>query len=113
MGSTDQLRTWAEFGDTYNVKRYPFMKPQGPHMPITEAYVCIPPALHIRDDEGALWTLGFDYSETEWRGGRWEYDVLRNARKTGAFARTIEFRKGKIIIFGADGRRVWNGRTFV
>ncbi len=97
----------------YNLDKFGFMRPQGPHMPITESYVSIPPALFVRDEENALWTLGFDYSETAWRGGQFEYDVVRNGRKTGEFARQIEFRNKKVIILGADGRRVWNGRQFV
>lgn len=97
----------------YNLKIFDHMKPQGPAMPITEPYVCIPPALWIRDNEDALWTLGFDYDEREWRGGQYEYDIVRNGEKTGDFGRTIEFRRGKVIIWGADGRRVWNGRAFV
>ena len=32
----------------YDLQKYPFMKPQGPHMPVTEASVCIPPALWVR-----------------------------------------------------------------
>jgi len=96
----------------YNLKRYPFMKPQGPHMPITEAYVCIPPALVIRDDEGSLWTLGFDQGST-WRTGEYEYDVVRNGVKTGEHACRIEFRKRKVYIYGEAGWRCWNGRTFV
>ena len=98
---------------SYNLNKWQFMRPQGPHMPVTEAYVSIPPALWIRDDEGALWTLGFDYSEAEWRTGRYEYDVVRNGQKTGDFARTIEFRQHKVVIHGADGRRVWSGRQFI
>lgn len=98
---------------SYSLKRFPFMTPQGPHMPITEAYVAIPPALWIRDNENALWTLGFDYNEAEWRGGKYEYDVVRNGTKTGAFARVIEFRKGAVRIFGSEGWRTWNGKTFV
>lgn len=97
----------------YNLNRLPHMRPQGPHMPITESYVSIPPALYIRDEENALWTLGFDYDEREWRTGKWEYDVVRNGVKTGDFARVIEFRKRRVIILGADGRRVWNGKQFV
>ena len=73
----------------YDLSKFTFMRPQGPHMPITERYVSIPPALVIRDEEGALWTLGFDYNEAEWRGGRYEYDVVRNGVKTGEFARNI------------------------
>lgn len=102
--------------EQYNLNpagRFSFMRPQGPHMPITEPYVAIPPALWIRDDEGALWTLGFDYDERAWRGGKYEYDVVRNGRVTGEFARFIEFRKGKVKIWGADGWRSWTGRQFV
>lgn len=102
----------------YDFKQFPHLKPQGPHMPITESYVSIPPALWIRDEENALWTLGFDYDEREWRSGRYEYDCVRNGRKTGEFCRVIECRIGKggirkVRIWGADGWRVWNGRQFV
>src|SRR5262252_1111865 len=72
---------------SYSLQRFPFMAPQGPHMPITESAVSIPPALWIRDGEGALWTLGFDYDERAWRSGQFEYDVVRNGRITGEFAR--------------------------
>lgn len=103
---------------TYSLKRFPFMAPQGPHMPITEASVCVPPALWVRDSEDTLWTLGFDYDEREWRTGMLEYDVVRNGVKTGEFARVIECsvnsRGTKVVrIWGADGWRTWNGRRFV
>lgn len=97
----------------YDLKRFDFMGPAGPHMPVTEAYVSIPPALVIRDKDGATWTLGFDYDEREWRGGRWEYDILRNGQVTGEFGRVIEFRRGLVRIWGAEGWRTWNGRCFV
>lgn len=102
----------------YDLKRFDHMKPQGPHMPITESSVCIPPALWLRDGENALWTLGFDYSESEWRGGKYEYDVVRNGRKTGEFARVIECSinslGNKVVkIWGAEGWRIWNGRQFI
>lgn len=97
----------------YNLEKFAHMKPQGPHMPITEPYVSIPPALWIRDSENALWTLGFDYDEREWRCGRYEYDIVRNGEKTGEFGRIIEFRRGQVRIWGADGYRTWNGRQFV
>lgn len=103
--------------ELYNLKRFSFMAPQGPHMPITESSVSIPPALWIRDSENALWTLGFDYDEREWRGGRLEYDVVRNGRMTGEFARIIECKVNslgtKVVkIWGAEGWRTWNGRRF-
>lgn len=102
----------------YNLRQFPFMAPQGPTMPVTERYVAIPPALWIRDDEGALWTLGFDYDERAWREGRLEYDVVRNGRVTGEYARVIEARvdsRGNRVvrIFGSEGWRTWNGRAFI
>ena len=95
----------------YDVKLFPFMRPRGPHTPITESYVSIPPALVITDNEGALWTLGFD--QGEWRTGEFEFDVVRNGRKTGEHACRIEFRAGRVRIFGTAGWRVWNGKTFI
>src|SRR5258708_39344427 len=102
----------------YDLNQFHFMRPQGPTMPITEASVCIPPALWLRDSEDALWTLGFDYSETEWRGGHKEYDVVRNGRMTGEFARIIEcsvnsYGNKVVRIWGADGWRTWNGHRFI
>ena len=102
-----------ELPQQYDLGYMIMMRPQGPTMPITEPYVSVPPALWIRDEENALWTLGFDYSDTEWRTGKWEFDVVRNGRKTGEFARTIEFRRKQVRIWGADGWRSWNGRQFV
>lgn len=98
-------------GPGYSFQRFPFMRPPGEHMPVTESYVAIPPALVIRDNKGALWTLGFD--QGGWRTGEFEYDVVRNGRPTGEHACRIEFRKGRVRIFGAAGWRTWNGRTFI
>lgn len=102
-----------ELAPAYSLKRFNFMAPAGPTMPVTEPYVSIPPALVIRDNEGATWTLGFDYNECEWRGGKYEYDIVRNGRMTGDFGRVIEFRRGRVRIWGAEGWRTWNGRCFV
>ena len=88
-----------------------FMRPDAPFMPTTEAYVSIPPALVIRDNEGALWTLGFD--QGGWRTGEFEFDVVRNGKKTGEHACRIEFRGGRIRIYGAERWRIWTGRTFI
>lgn len=102
----------------YDLKLFPFMRPQGPHMPITDASVSVPPALWVRDSENALWTLGFDYDEREWRSGRYEYDVVRNGRVTGEFARVIECRVNShgnkvVCIWGADGWRTWSNGRFL
>lgn len=96
----------------YSLRRFPFMAPAGPHMPVTESYVVCPPALVIRDNEGALWTLGFDQGST-WHTGEFEYDVVRNGRKTGEHACRIEYRGGRLRIFGEAGWRVWTGKTFI
>jgi hypothetical protein len=97
----------------YDLKHYTFMRPQGPTMPITESYVSIPPALWIRDEGENLWTLGFDYDEVAWRGGKYEYDIIMNGVKTGYWGRVIELRGRKLRIFGSEGWRQWNGRHFV
>jgi hypothetical protein len=102
----------------YDDRIFPFMRRKGEQKHITESSVSIPPALHITDSEGAVWTLGFDYSEAEWRTGKHEYDVVRNGRVTGAFARIIEYglnsKNTRVVkIFGSEGWRHWNGRAFV
>jgi hypothetical protein len=101
---------------SYNTARFDFMKPRGEHWPITESSMAIPPALVITDSEGALWTLGFD--QGAWRTGEFEYDVVRNGKKTGEHACRIEYRSvnggpRRIRIYGEEGWRVWNGRTFI
>lgn len=96
----------------YSFEKFPFMRPAGEHMPVTEPYVVIPPALVIRDSEGALWTLGFERGAF-WTTGEFEFDVIRNGAKTGEFACRIEYRRGKVRIFGEAGWRTWNGRTFI
>ena len=96
---------------SYDFARLPFMRPAGPTMPVTESYVCVPPALVIRDNEGASWTLGFRRGETS--TGEFEFDVVRNGVDTGETACRIEKRAGKIRIFGAAGWRTWTGKTFI
>lgn len=104
--------------EQYDLRRYPFMQRAPDFMPQTETYVSIPPALVIRDEQNNVWTLGFDYDEREWKTGRFEYDIICNGRKTGEFGRNIEYRRNShgdrvVRIWGADGWRSWNGRTFV
>jgi len=95
----------------YSFKKFPFMQKPGIHMPVSEPYVSIPPALVIRDSKGDLWTLGFDRGG--WRTGEFEFDVVRNGKKTGEYACRIEYRGGKVRIYGADRWRVWTGTRFV
>jgi len=69
----------------------------------SEPYVSIPPAFMITDHDGATWTFGHEYRETRWS---FEMNVLRNDVNVGQFAEKIEFRGGKVYLYGRDGRRV-------
>lgn len=107
----------------YSTDKFPFMKPRGPHMYVSDHYTSVPPALVIEDDEGALWTLGFD--QGGFKTGEFEYDVVRTGPEPGAkpqsfgeFACRIEFRRdrrgrSKVMIFGRDGWRTWTGKSFI
>jgi hypothetical protein len=100
-------------GFHYDPRLFSFLKRPKAPLPETESYVSIPPALVIRDREGAWWTLGFD--QGGWRTGEFEYDVIRRGpepdavpRPTGEHACRIEFRAGIIRIYGERGWRTWN-----
>ena len=96
----------------YSFEKFPFMRQAGPSWPVSEDYVSIPPGLIITESDGTRWTLGFDYGG--WRTGEFEYDVVRNGKKTGEFACRIEWsRRRGLRIFGKDGWRTWNGKTFI
>lgn len=88
-----------------------YMRPSGPQMHITESYVSTPPALTITDETGAVWSLGMTNRGVH--GGEFAFDVLRNALMSGEIANRIERRNGKIYIFGPEGRKAWNGRSFI
>ena len=84
---------------------------------ITESYVVCPPACYITDDDGAIFTMGFDYIEYPFK---YEFMVMRNDKPTGQFAETIEYRRsaggaGVVRLFGKDGTRIWsrNKRHFI
>jgi hypothetical protein len=76
----------------------------------SENYVEIPPALVITDERGGMWTLGTEYLLYD---GQFEWNVLRNDVDTGEMASKIVYRGGRVTIYGCDGRRIWNGRSFV
>lgn len=88
-----------------------YMRPSGPQTHITEDYVCTPPALTITDEAGAIWALGMHARGLH--GGEFAFDVLRNGIHVGEIANRIERRNGKVSIFGPEGRKAWNGRSFV
>ena len=80
----------------------------------SESYVEIPPAHLITDERGGMWTLGTEYIlHPGPNGGQFEWNVLRNDVDTGEMASRIVYRGGRVTIHGRDGRRVWNGRTFI
>lgn len=89
---------------------FEFARRKGPQTHVTEDYVSSPPALHITDERGDVWVLGFNTSVS---GGEFAFDVLRNGLPVGEKANRIERRNGKISIFGPEGRKIWNGRSFV
>lgn len=88
-----------------------YMRRAGPQTHVTEDYVCTPPALTITDETGAVWSLGMTSRGVH--GGEFLFDVLRNGLLAGEIANRIERRSGKISIFGPEGRKGWNGRSFV
>lgn len=88
---------------------FEFMRRNGPQTHITENYVSSPPALTITDEAGAVWCLGMSGIVS---GGEFAFDVLRNGISVGEKANRIERRNDKISIFGPEGRKAWNGRSF-
>jgi hypothetical protein len=89
----------------------PYMLRRKPGDHVTENYVSTPPALLVVESDGTVWTLGPNMV----RGplGEFGFDVLRNGAWTGEWASRIERRAGVVSIFTADGRKKWNGKTFV
>jgi hypothetical protein len=76
----------------------------------TESYVACPPACYITDDDGAIFTLGFEYIEHRFK---YEFMVLRNDVPTGQFAERIEYTRraghsGTVRLFGKDGVRTFS-----
>lgn len=76
----------------------------------TESYVVCPPAMYITDDDGAIFTMGFEYIEFP---RKYEFMVLRNDKPTGQFAEYIEYTRraghsGTVRIFGNDGWRTFS-----
>jgi hypothetical protein len=90
-----------------------------PQAHITEDYVSSPPAAVIVDERGDIFALGMNYYVGEWKGfegvsrGEYCFDVLRNGIPTGEWAMRIERRSGRVRIFGPDGRKTWNGQSFI
>lgn len=95
---------------TVKFNGFEFMRRKGPQTHITDNYVCSPPALTITDEAGDVWALGFDSIVSR---GEFAFDVRRNGFPVGERANRIERRNGKIRIFGPEGAKTWNGRSFV
>jgi len=97
----------------YSFNFFPFMAKAAEDMPDSDSYVTIPPALVIRDTEKNTWTMGFMRPHRDpHRTGEYEFDVVRNGRSTGEYACRIEYRRGKVKIYGHQGWRTWNGKSF-
>jgi hypothetical protein len=93
---------------------FPWMKLQGEQKHITEHYVSSPPALHITDERGDVFVLGFSTGQ-RWQSpdGEFAFNVLRNGHETGEIASRIERRNQRIRIFTRDGWKRWNGKSFI
>lgn len=75
----------------------------------TESYVVVPPAYIITDSDGGTWTFGTEFNAYG------EINVLRNDVSVGEFATRIEYRKGRVWLYGRAGRRHFsrNRRHFI
>ena len=106
-------RTLAELSLPDEEYVLPFMVQQGEQVHITENYVSVPPALHITDSVGAVWTLGFVTAPKDQSPeGEFAFNVLRDGVDVGEIASRIE-RRGGIRILTRHGWKKWNGRTFI
>lgn len=78
----------------------------------TEPYVTVPPALLITDRRGDTWTLGNEWVQHGWRIC---FTVLRNDQFMGEHADRMEYRNGRLKVFGWYGSKVWddNRRAFI
>lgn len=108
-------RVLAELGEQPQGHLYqPWMVQQGEQAHVTESSVSVPPALHITDERGDRWTLGFVTARKEQApDGEFAFEVLRNGLGMGEIASRIERRNGKTRIFTRHGWKVFNGREFL
>lgn len=93
----------------------PFMVRQGEQSHVTENYISVPPALHLTDGVGAVWTLGFKMAPKELSpGGEFAFPVLRDGVYIGEIASRLELKNGRVRVFTKDGWKQWsrNGREF-
>lgn len=88
----------------------PWMVVEGEQAHVTESSVSVPPALHVTDERGARWTLGFRAAPGELApAGEFAFRVLRDGLDTGEWASRIERRGGQVRIFTRHGWRRWLG----
>jgi len=98
----------------YSFRKNYFMKAAPAEKPESESYVTVPPALWITDRWGTTWTLGFQRPTRDPHNtGEYEFDVVRNGIVMGEWACRIEYRAGIVRIFGHQGWRTWNGKSFI
>lgn len=91
----------------------PWMVRQGEQAYETENYVSVPPALHVTDEVGDRWTLGFlTAHKLQAPEGEYGFNVLRDGIDTGEIASRIECRNGKVRIFTRHGWKRWLGREW-
>lgn len=109
----DGEKTLAELALPDDEMCLPFMVLQGDQIHITENYVSIPPALHLTDEVGAVWTLGFVAATLDQSPqGEFAFEVLRDGIGTREIASRIERRNNRIRIFTKNGWKRWLGSSF-
>ncbi|HLA60921.1 MAG TPA: hypothetical protein VK626_01625 [Nitrospiraceae bacterium] len=94
--------------------KHAYMLPPKEQTHITESYVSSPPALLVVNEQGTVFTLGETFaqdSSAPW--GEYAFNVLVNGQDSGEYASRIERRNGKVRIYGRQGFKTWNGRTFI
>jgi hypothetical protein len=103
----------AELDEPFIDRILPFMVVQGEQVHITENYVSVPPSLHITDEVGAVWTLGFtEAPKDQSPKGEFAFPVLRDGVNMREIASRIERRNGTVRIFTKNGWKRWLGSSF-
>ena len=94
---------------------HPYMLKPAEQLHITEHYVSSPPALHLTDERGDIFTLANEPMRPGEQApyGEFAFRVLRNGIPTNAIASRIERRNNRIRAFTRDGWVRWTGLTFI
>jgi hypothetical protein len=92
-----------------------YVRLTGPQTFITENGVSVPPAHHVIDETGAMWTLGNEYVRPGQGApcGEFAFNVLRDGVDLDEMASRIEYARGRVRIFTVTGWKRWSGTRFI